>query len=71
MRLVAIALVLSSSIAGYLMQKWLENFAYPINLSWWIFALAGVFSILLAFVAIGYPAIKAALTDPVKNLRTE
>lgn len=70
-KLVIIALLISSSIAGYFMQKWLENFAYPIELGWWIFILAGLFSILVAFLAISYPAIKAALKNPVKNLRTE
>jgi putative ABC transport system permease protein len=53
------------------MNKWLEDFAYRIQISWWMFVVAGVFAILIAFTTISLHAIKAALTNPTKNLRTE
>ncbi len=71
LKLVVIALVLSSTIAGYFMQNWLQNFAYAIELRWWIFALAGFISVVIAFLAISYPAIKAAMTNPINNLRVD
>jgi putative ABC transport system permease protein len=53
------------------MNKWLQDFAYRINISWWIFIAAGVVALLIALITISFKAIKAALANPVKNLRTE
>ncbi|HLY70489.1 MAG TPA: ABC transporter permease [Puia sp.] len=69
--LVAIAILIASPIAWYFMTKWLQNFAYRINISWWIFLLSGFTSFLIAAIAIGFQSIKAALQDPVNILRTE
>lgn len=71
LKLVLIALVIASPIAWYFMHQWLENFAYRINISWWVFALGGLFAIVIALITISFQAIRAALANPVKNLRTE
>jgi putative ABC transport system permease protein len=70
-KLVIIALFMAAPIGWYFMNKWLEDFAYRINIGWWVFAIAGVFAVLIAFATISLHAIKAALTNPTKNLRTE
>jgi putative ABC transport system permease protein len=70
-RLVLIAFVIASPIAWYATHKWLGNFAYRIAIHWWVFALAGVVTLLIAFVTISLQAVKTAMTNPVKNLRTE
>lgn len=69
--LIAIALLIASPLAWYFMNNWLQDFAYRIDISWLVFAGAGFFAILIAFITISYQAIKAALANPVKNLRTE
>jgi putative ABC transport system permease protein len=53
------------------MSKWLQDFAYRINISWWIFALAGGIALVIALATVSYQAIKAATANPVKALRTE
>jgi len=70
-KLVVIALAVAVPIAWYGMDKWLKGFAYRTNISWWLFALAGLASILIAFATISIQAIKAAVANPVKSLRTE
>lgn len=69
--LISIAFVFATAVAYYFMHKWLQGFAYRIDLSWWIFALAGLLSLFIALITVSSQAIKAALTNPVKNLRTE
>jgi len=69
--LVFIALLIASPIAWYVMSKWLQGFAYHINISLWIFMLAGLGAILIAFITISFQAIKAAIANPVKSLRSE
>ena len=69
--LVLISLILASPVAWYFMNQWLENFSYRIHIAWWIFALAGMVAVLLAFVTVSLQAVKAGLANPVKNLRTE
>jgi len=69
--LVSIAFLVASVIASYFMNSWLQNFAYRVNMSWWVFALAGAFAIVIALLTISFQAVKAALANPVKNLRTE
>ncbi|MDJ1467863.1 ABC transporter permease [Xanthocytophaga flava] len=70
-RLVGISFVLASPIAWWVMSRWLENFAYRTGLSWWIFVVAGIAATGIALLTISYQAVKAALTNPVKALRTE
>jgi putative ABC transport system permease protein len=53
------------------MEKWLQNFAYRIQINWWIFVLAGTGTIFIALFTISFQAIKAALANPVKSLRSE
>ena len=69
--LVFIALLIASPVAWYLMEEWLSNFVYRIPLSWWNFALAGGFALLIALLTVSYQAIKAALMNPVESLRSE
>jgi len=69
--LVMIAFLIASPIAWYFMSKWLQSFVYRINISWWIFLLAGAAAVLIALVTVSYQAVKAAIANPVKNLRTE
>lgn len=68
---VLIAFVIASSISWYLMNKWLENFAYRIILEWWYFALAGILALLIAWLTISYQSYIAAVKNPVKTLRYE
>ena len=71
LKLVAIAIVLASPLAYFLMHKWLQDFAYRISIGWWVFVLAGVISLFIALVTVSFQAIKAAVANPVKSLRTE
>jgi putative ABC transport system permease protein len=71
LKLVGIALLIATPIAWLMMSKWLEEYAYRITLTPWFFAAAGVLAIVIAFVTISFRTIKAALTNPVKSLRTE
>jgi len=70
-KLICIAIVISSPIAWYLMQKWLQDFAYRINIEWWVIAIAGFAAILVAFITISFQSIKAAVANPVDSLRSE
>jgi putative ABC transport system permease protein len=70
-KLVLIALLIASPIAWFGMHKWLEGFAYRINIDWWIFILAGALAILIALLTVSFQAIRAAIANPVKSLRTE
>lgn len=69
--LVVIALLVASPIAWYVMNGWLENFAYRIDIQWWIFFLAGAMALVIAFLTVSYQSIRAALANPVKSLRNE
>lgn len=71
MILVGIAALIALPIAGVLMHKWLQDFAFRIGLSWWVFLMAGVLAIIIAFITISFQAVKAANVNPVKNLRSE
>ena len=70
-KLVAIAFVLATPLAYVVMHRWLEEFAYHIAISWWVFALAGLAGLMIALLTVSYQSIKAALADPVKSLRYE
>jgi len=69
--LIGIAFIIASPIAWYFMHKWLQDYVYRINISWWIFVIGGIASIVIALITVSFQAIKAAITNPVKSLRTE
>jgi len=71
LKLVMISMVIAFPISWFLMQKWLQDYAYRISIPWWIFAVAAVLSIFIAFLTVSFQSIKAALTNPVKSLRNE
>ncbi|MFD1145231.1 ABC transporter permease [Larkinella insperata] len=71
LRLVLIAILIATPIAWYGMNQWLEDFAYKIDVPWWVFAVAGVAAVVIAFVTVSFQSIKAAMTNPVKSLRSE
>jgi len=68
---VLISFVIASPPAWWIMHGWLQDFSYRVNLSWWIFSLAGIIAIIVAMVTVSYQAIKAALASPAKSLRSE
>ena len=68
---IAIAFVISTPVAWYLMHKWLENFAYKTNLSWWIFALAGLLALGIALLTVSWQSWRAATRNPVEAFRYE
>jgi len=70
-QLVIIALLIASPVAWFVMDKWLQGFAYHASISLWVFMLAGIGAISIALVTVGFQAIKAALANPVKSLRSE
>lgn len=69
--LVLIAFVVATPVAGWLMHRWLEDFAYRIQISWWMYVLAGIFSILIALVTVNIQTVRAAVANPVDALRSE
>jgi len=70
-RLVLIACVIAFPVAWWAMNKWLQSFAYRTNISWWVFLVTGVVAITIALLTVGFQAVKAAIANPVKSLRTE
>jgi putative ABC transport system permease protein len=71
LRLVLIALVVAIPLAWYFMHNWLKDFAYRINIPWWVFGVAGFAAMLIALLTVSYQSIKAALMNPVKSLKSE
>jgi putative ABC transport system permease protein len=71
LKLVGISFVVAAPVAWYFMHQWLKDFAYRIDISWWIFLIAGVTAVLIALITISFQAIKAAIANPVKSLRSE
>ena len=69
--LITIAFLIATPIASHYMHQWLQDYAYRIDISWWLFAAGGLAAILIALATISFQAIKAAHTNPVKSLRTE
>jgi putative ABC transport system permease protein len=69
--LIAIAFAVAVPIAWYYMHQWLQDYAYRINISWWLFVAGGLAAIIIALITISFQATKAAIANPVKNLRTE
>ena len=71
LRLVFIAFLIAIPIAWWSMDQWLQDFAYHINISWWVFALAGILAMVIALITVSFQAIKAAIANPVDSLRDE
>ncbi|MFD0793927.1 ABC transporter permease [Mucilaginibacter litoreus] len=71
MKLVLISFFIATPLAWYFMHKWLQDFAYRIDIQWWVFLVAGVLAMIIALTTISFQAIRAALANPVKSLRSE
>jgi putative ABC transport system permease protein len=71
LKLVAVAALIAFPLSWWAMHKWLQDFAYRIDIPWWVFLVAGIVAAIVAFVTISLQAVKAATANPVKNLRTE
>ena len=69
--LIIISMLIAFPVAAWLMYKWLQDFVYRISIAWWMFAIAGAIALLIAICTISFQAVKAAVANPVKNLRTE
>lgn len=71
LKLVLVSILIASPLAWYSADQWLQDFAYRIDIPWWIFALAGLLAVLIAFLTVSFQSIKAALMNPVKSLKTD
>ncbi len=71
LKLVGIAILISLPLGWYVMNKWLEDFSYRIDIPWWVFLLAAFLAILISVLTVSYQSIKAAIVNPVKSLRSE
>ena len=69
--LILVACLIAFPVAWYVMNQWLQDFAYRIDINWWVFIIAGVLALVIALGTISFQAIKAAIANPVKSLRTE
>lgn len=70
-KLVIVAVIIASPVAWYCMHKWLQGFAFRTNIEWWIFIAAAIAAVIIAIITVGVKALKAAMANPVKALRTE
>jgi putative ABC transport system permease protein len=68
---VFIAITIATPIGYWAMSKWLESYVYKVNISWWIFLVAGMLAVVIALLTVSFQSIKAAIANPVKSLRTE
>jgi putative ABC transport system permease protein len=71
LKLVLIAIALATPMAWYASNRWLQDFAYKIDIEWWVFALAGLLAVAIALLTVSFQSVKAALMNPVKSLRSE
>jgi ABC-type antimicrobial peptide transport system permease subunit len=71
LKLVALGILIASPVAWYALHKWLEAFAYKINVGWWIFLFSGSLVVIIAFFTISFQSVRAALMNPAKSLRSE
>lgn len=69
--MVGVSVLIAIPIAWWVMNKWMEDFAFRVNIGWWMFAIVGIIALFIAFVTVSFQAIKAAIANPVKSLRTE
>ncbi|TLU91697.1 ABC transporter permease [Dyadobacter sediminis] len=70
-KLVIVSIVIATPLTWYVMNKWLQGFAYKISIQWWMFVLAGALAVCIAIITVSTQAIKAAVTNPVKSLKSE
>ena len=70
-KLVIISFLIATPLAWWSMNKWLQSYTYRVDIEWWVFALAGFLSVMIALLTVGYQSIKAAIANPVKSLRAE
>jgi ABC-type antimicrobial peptide transport system permease subunit len=71
LKLVSIAFLIAAPIAWWAMYEWLSDYPYRVSIQWWVFLSAGLLSLSIALITVSYQAIRAALSNPVKSLRTE
>ena len=71
MLLVIISIAVAIPIAWWMMHKWLQGFAYHIEIKWWVFMIAGLLAVGIAIITVSFQAVKAAIANPIKSLRTE
>jgi len=71
MKLVLMAILIATPVAWFWAHNWLQGYAYRVEMHWWLFGLAGLLALLIAFITICFQSIRAALANPVKSLRTE
>ena len=71
LKLVAVAALLAIPVAWWMMNSWLDDFAYRTRIYWWVFVIAGFIAVLIALCTVGMKALKAAIVNPVKSLRAE
>jgi len=71
LKLVIVSALIAFPVAWWAMNKWLQDFAYRVDISWWVFAVAGVIAATIALITVSLQAIRAAIANPVKSLRTE
>ncbi|GAB3895799.1 ABC transporter permease [Spirosoma agri] len=71
LKLVLIAIVIASPVAWYAMNRWLQDFAYKIDIEWWMFALAGILAVCIALLTVSFQSVKAALMNPVQSLKSD
>jgi putative ABC transport system permease protein len=70
-KLVLLSIVIASPVAWWMMNSWLKDFAYRINIQWWVFLIAGIIALLIALITVSFQSIRAAVANPVKSLRTD
>ncbi|MBO9638546.1 MAG: ABC transporter permease, partial [Siphonobacter aquaeclarae] len=71
LRLVLLSILIAGPIAWYFMDKWLQAFAYRIDIAWWMYAAAGLAALTIAFATVGFHSVKAAVVNPSKSLKSE
>ncbi len=71
LQLVCISCLIAFPLASWAMNSWLQSYAYRTEISWWIFVIAGALALFIALITVSFQAIKAAIANPVKSLRTE
>jgi putative ABC transport system permease protein len=69
--LVTVAILIASPLAYFGMERWLSDFAYRVDIQWWVFVVAGVLALLVAFLTVSVHSVRAALANPVQSLRSE
>jgi putative ABC transport system permease protein len=70
-KLIVLSAIIATPVAWLIMSSWLEDFAYRVNISIWVFAAAMIIALMIAMITVSYQSIKAAMANPVNNLRTE